>query len=63
MENFRGGQYNDRKAIDFRIAWYDMGTGIPRACTFPARLADMLFKYKFDDDRNNKYRRFIASPL
>ena len=23
----------------------------------------MVFKYKFDDDRNNKYRRFITSPF
>ena len=31
--------------------------------TFLPDWRDMLFKYKFDDDRSNKYRRFIASPF
>ena len=31
--------------------------------TFLPDWRDMVFKYKFDDDRNNKYRRFITSPF
>ena len=43
---------------------HDMGTGFPRGMyTFLPDWRDMLFKYKFDDDRNNKFRRFIASPF
>ena len=41
-----------------------MGTGFPAGMyTFLPDWRDMLFKYKFDDDRNNKFRRFIASPF
>ena len=31
--------------------------------TFLPDWRDVVFKYKFDDDRNNKYRRFITSPF
>ena len=57
-------QYNDRQAIDFRIAGMTWEPVFPRGMyTFLPDWRDILFKYKFDDDRNNKYRRFIASPL
>ena len=57
-------QYNDRQAIDFRIAGMTWEPIFPRGMyTFLPDWRDMLFKYKFDDDRSNKYRRFIASPF
>ena len=57
-------QYNDRQAIDFRIAGMTWEPVFPRGMyTFLPDWRDILFKYKFDDDRNNKYRRFIASPF
>ena len=57
-------QYNDRQAVDFRIAGMTWQPVFPRGMyTFLPDWRDMLFKYKFDDDRNNKYRRFIASPF
>ena len=31
--------------------------------TFLPDWRDVVFKYKFDDDRNNKFRRFITSPF
>lgn len=41
-----------------------MGTGFPRGMyTFLPDWRDVVFKYKFDDDRNNKFRRFITSPF
>ena len=57
-------QYNDRQAVDFRIAGMTWEPVFPRGMyTFLPDWRDMLFKYKFDDDRNNKFRRFIASPF
>ena len=41
-----------------------MGTGFPTGMyTFLPDWRDVVFKYKFDDDRNNKFRRFITSPF
>ena len=57
-------QYNDRQAVDFRIANIVWEPVFPRGMyTFLPDWRDMVFKYKFDDDRNNKYRRFITSPF
>ena len=57
-------QYNDRNAVDFRIA--DM-TWTPvhpmQNYTFLPEWRDAAFKYKFDDDRINKYKRLITSPF
>ena len=57
-------QYNDRNAIDFRIA--DM-TWTPvhpvQSYSFLPEWRDAAFKYKFDDDRVNKYKRLITSPF
>lgn len=57
-------QYNDRQAVDFRIS------NIVWTPTHPVESYKYLpewreepFKYKFDDDRINKYRRLIASPF
>ena len=51
-------QYNDRQAIDFRIAGMTWEPIFPRGMyTFLPDWRDMLFKYKFDDDRSNKWRR------
>lgn len=57
-------QYNDRKAIDLRISgiiWepffpHNMYRFLPDHRNFP-------FKYRFEDERSNKFRRFITSPL
>ena len=57
------GQYNDRQSIDFRISGITWEATYPRGMyTFLPEWRDVTFKYKFDDDRQNKYRRFIASP-
>lgn len=57
-------QYNDHQAIDFRISNITWEPLFPRGMyTFLPDWRDVLFKYKFDDDRNNKYRRFITSPF
>ncbi len=57
-------QYNDRKALDFRIANITWTTVYPRGMyNFLPEWRDVVFKYKFDDDRNNKYRRLITSPF
>ena len=57
-------QYNDRQAIDSRISSVTWEPVFPRGMyTFLPDWRDVVFKYKFDDDRNNKYRRFIASPF
>lgn len=57
-------QYNDRKGVDFRIA--DM-TWTPvhpiQSYSFLPEWRDAPFKYKFDDDRINKYRRLKTSPF
>lgn len=58
------GQYNDRQAIDFRIGSIVWEPVYPRGMyTFLPDWRDMVFKYKFDDDRKNKFRRFITSPF
>lgn len=57
-------QYNDRQAIDFRISSLIWEPIYPRGMyTFLPDWRDVVFKYKLDDDRNNKYRRFITSPF
>jgi len=57
-------QYNDRQAIDSRISSVTWEPVFPRGMyTFLPDWRDVVFKYKFDDDRNNKFRRFITSPF
>lgn len=57
-------QYNDRNAIDFRIADITWTPVHPREkYTFLPEWRDTDFKYKFDDDRKNKFRRLITSPF
>lgn len=57
-------QYNDRQAIDFRIANITWEPVYPRGMyTFLPEWRDINFKYKFDDDRKNKFRRFLTSPF
>ena len=57
-------QYNDRQAIDFRISGITWEPVYPRGMyTFLPDWRDIVFKYKFDDDRKNKFRRFITSPF
>ncbi len=51
-------QYNDRQAIDSRISSVTWEPVFPRGMyTFLPDWRDVVFKYKFDDDRNNKFRR------
>lgn len=58
------GQYNDRQAIDFRIAGITWEPVYPRGMyTFLPDWRDVTFKYKFDDDRTNKFKKFITSPF
>lgn len=57
-------QYNDRKSIDFRISNITWEPVYPKGMyTFLPEWRDINFKYKFDDDRRNKFRRFITSPF
>ncbi len=57
-------QYNDRQAIDFRISGITWEPVYPKMMyTFLPDWRDEAFKYKFDDDRQNKFRRFITSPF
>lgn len=57
-------QYNDRSAIDFRIKDIIWTPIHPiEKYTFLPEWRDAAFKYKFDDDRRNKFRRFITSPF
>lgn len=57
-------QYNDRNALDFRIGsmvWTPVHP-IDKYIYLP-EWRDAAFKYKFDDDRRNKFRRLITSPF
>lgn len=57
-------QYNDRQAIDTRISSMIWEPMYPRGMyTFLPDWRDINFKYKFDDERDNKYRRFLTSPF
>lgn len=57
-------QYNDRQSIDFRISDITWEPVYPRGMyTFLPDWRDITFKYKFDDDKKNKFRRFITSPF
>jgi hypothetical protein len=56
-------RYNEQKSVDFRI-----GEIVWTPClskekyTYLPEWRDAPFKYKFDDDRRNRYRRLITSP-
>ncbi|MDR0894201.1 MAG: alkaline phosphatase family protein [Prevotellaceae bacterium] len=56
-------QYNERRSPDYRIrdmVWEPM---FPvNTYTFLPEWRDTPFKYKFDNERTNKFRRLIASP-
>lgn len=57
-------QYNDQKAVDLRIKDLVWEPVYPRGMyTFLPDWRDILFKYKFDDEKQNKFRRFITSPF
>ncbi|MCC8187686.1 MAG: alkaline phosphatase family protein [Bacteroides sp.] len=57
-------QYNDRKGLDFRIeniVWQPL---LPSGSyTYLPEWRRDDFRYKFDDDRRNKFRRLITSPF
>ncbi|MDR0962043.1 MAG: alkaline phosphatase family protein [Mediterranea sp.] len=56
--------YNDRKSPDLRIrdmVWQP--THSVSAYTFLPEWRDIPFKYQFDNERLNKYRRLVTSPL
>lgn len=58
-------QFNDRGALDFRIAnisWTPYHP-IEKYNILSAQYPSGNFKYKFDDFRKNKYRRLITSPF
>lgn len=57
-------QYNDRQSIDFRISNMSWEPVYPRGMyTFLPEWRDVTFKYKFDDDKKGKFRRFTTSPF
>lgn len=58
-------QYNDRKALDFRIqdiTWVPTHP-ITEYKFITSDWDQMPFKHRFDDDKNNKYRKLINSPF
>jgi hypothetical protein len=56
-------QYNEHKAVDMKISGMVWTPTLPKdRYTYLPDWRDGGFKYKFDDDRRNKYRRFITSP-
>lgn len=57
-------QYNDRQSVDFRIAGLTWTPSHSKEkYTFLPEWKDMEFKYKFEDEKVNKYRRLITSPF
>ena len=57
-------QYNEKDGIDMRMngnSWTPVYS--PDKYTYLPEWRDITFKYKLDDDRNNKYRRFITTPF
>lgn len=57
-------QYNDRQSLDFRITgliWTPTHT--KEKYTFLPDWRDMGFRYKFEDEKTNKYKRLITSPF
>ena len=56
-------QYNDKNAVDFRIGSIVWTPVHPKEkYTYLPEWKDVTFKYKFEDDRRNKYRRLVTSP-
>lgn len=56
--------YNDRQGLDFRIGEMVWGPYLPAPAYTPlmAGKVQETFKYKFDSERRNKYRKLKASP-
>ncbi|MDR1004068.1 MAG: alkaline phosphatase family protein [Prevotellaceae bacterium] len=56
-------QYNDRRSPDFRIRDMVWEPLFPvKSYAFLPEWRDVPFKYKFDSERTNRFRRLIASP-
>jgi hypothetical protein len=57
-------QYNDSRSPDFRIKDMVWEPLFPvTSYTFLPEWRDIPFKYKFDNERQNRFRRLIASPF
>lgn len=57
-------QYNDRQAIDSRIGNLTWEPLYPKSMyTFLPDWRDVPFKYKFNDEADKKFSRFITSPF
>ncbi|MCD8183051.1 MAG: alkaline phosphatase family protein [Bacteroides sp.] len=57
-------QYNDQQSPDFRIKEMEWNPLHPiTSYTFLPEWRTIPFKYKFDGEKENKYRRLITSPL
>lgn len=57
-------QYNDSRSPDFRIKELEWNPLHPlERYTFLPEWRTMPFKYRFETEKENKYRRLIASPL
>lgn len=57
-------QYNDARSVDFRIKDMAWAPIYPiTSYTFLPEWRDQPFKYKFDNERQNKFRRLISSPF
>lgn len=56
-------QYNDRHSVDFRIKDIEWTPSYPiERFTYLPEWRDIPFRYKFDADRQNRFRRLATSP-
>ena len=59
-----GSQYNDQQSLDFRIKEIEWNPIYPITnYTFLPEWRTSPFKYKFEIEKENKFRRLITSPL
>lgn len=57
-------QYNDQKSPDYRIKDMEWVSMLPfTRYTFLPEWRNLPFKYKFDAERLNKYKRLVTSPF
>ncbi len=57
-------KYNEQRSPDFRIKEMEWSPFYPASSyTFLPEWRDMEFKYRFDLEKENKFRRLITSPL
>lgn len=57
-------QYNERHSVDFRIKDLTWTPSFPiERYRYLPEWRDVAFRYRFDNERQNKYRRLLTSPF